>query len=254
MLVAIASVPRRRENAPAAEASRESGATAGCIRKRPALTRMPLKPLRRRTGELIHTRDATTFDVVGIGASAGGVKALLTVVNALPARFPAAVIVVQHVDPRRPSMLPEILARHANLKVTDAVDGDPIRSGVVVTAPSGTHLIVTGGHISLTTTARVHFSRPCVDVLLESLATEYGARAIAVILTGSGCDGAAGLRAVKRRGGTTIVQDPDEAEHAGMPQSAWRTGCVDYKLPLVEIGPTLSRLVMAPVSVLASGN
>jgi len=100
-------------------------------------------------------------------------------------------------------------------------------------------------HLSLTSSELVHFSRPSVDLLFESVAAAYRDRAIGVILTGSGLDGATGIRAIKERGGTTMVQDPSEASHPSMPSHAYATGCVDFKLPLDDIGPALARLVLA---------
>ncbi len=183
------------------------------------------------------------FDMVAIGASAGGVEALHVVVSALPVSFPAAVLIVQHMDPRHKSMLAGLLARRSKLDVRQAVNGETIHPATVHIAQPDMHLIVRSGHLVLTDTKLVHFSRPSIDLLFESVADEYGDRAISVILSGSGVDGAAGTRAIKAKGGTTIIQDPASAAHAGMPQAARATGCVDLTLPLEEIGPALVSLV-----------
>jgi two-component system chemotaxis response regulator CheB len=183
------------------------------------------------------------YDVVAIGASAGGVEALHVVVNSLPAGLPAAVLIVQHMDPRHRSMLAALLGRYSSLPVKQAANGEAVRPGTVFIAQPDAHLIVRDGRLVLTDTALVHFSRPSIDLLFESVADAYADRAIAVVLSGSGIDGAAGLRAVKGKGGTTIVQDPATAAHQGMPQAARATGCADLVLPLVEIGHAIANLV-----------
>ncbi len=194
-------------------------------------------------GRIAHQRAA--FEAVAIGASAGGVTALQTVIGALPARFPAAVFVVLHLDPRHKSLLADLLGRHANLAVKEAVNGESIEPATVYIARPDMHLLVAYTHLSLTSSELVHFSRPSVDLLFESVAAAYRDRAIGVILTGSGLDGATGIRAIKERGGTTMVQDPSEASHPSMPSHAYATRCVDFKLPLDDIGPALVRLVLA---------
>lgn len=187
---------------------------------------------------------APQFDVVALGASAGGVEALHVVVEALPAGFPAAVLIVQHMDPRHRSMLAGLLGRHSRLRVRQATDGERIEPGTVYIAKPDAHLLVRDGCLLLTDTKQVHFSRPSIDLLFESVADAYGDRAISVILSGTGVDGADGTRAVKAKGGTTIAQSPATAAHAGMPQAARATGCVDVTLPLEEIGPALANLVV----------
>ena len=187
---------------------------------------------------------AAQFDAVAVGASAGGVEALHVVVEALPSAFPAPVLVVQHMDPRHKSLLAGLLGRRCKLPVQQADDGELISPGIVYIAQPDMHLIVRAGHLVLTDTKLVHFSRPSIDLLFESVADSYGDRAIGVILSGSGMDGAAGIRAIKAKGGTTIIQDPASAAHGGMPQAARATGAVDFALPLGEIGPALVNLVV----------
>lgn len=178
---------------------------------------------------------AAQFDVVAIGASAGGVEALHIVAEALPAEFPAAVLVVQHMDPRHRSMLAGLLARRCRLRVKQATNAERVEPGTVYIAQPDAHLLVREGHLVLTDTKLVHFSRPSIDLLFESVADAYGDRAISVILSGSGVDGADGTRAIKAKGGTTIAQAPGSAAHAGMPQAARATGCIDVTLPLEEM-------------------
>lgn len=189
-------------------------------------------------------RAAPQFDVVAIGASAGGVEALHVLVEALPADFLAAVLIVQHMDPRHRSMLAGLLARRCRLRVKQATNGEPVQPGTVYIAQPDAHLLVREGRLVLTDTKLVHFSRPSIDLLFESVADSYGDRAISVILSGSGVDGADGTRAVKAKGGTTIAQSPASAAHGGMPRAARATGCVDVTLPLEEIGPAIVNLVM----------
>lgn len=182
------------------------------------------------------------LDVVAIGASAGGVAALPAVLSALPADYASAVLVVLHLGPHSQSFLAAVLARQCRLPVRQAKSGDILRPGVVYVAPPAAHLVLRGGALMLTDTAPVHFVRPSVDVLFESVAAACGPHAVGVILTGTGVDGAAGLRAIKRAGGRTIVQDPANAAHAGMPSAARATGCADVTLPLDAIGPALADL------------
>jgi two-component system, chemotaxis family, protein-glutamate methylesterase/glutaminase len=182
-------------------------------------------------------------DVVAIGASAGGVGALPAVLSTLPREFPAAVIVVLHLDPHFRSYLASVLSRECRLPVREAASGEMLQPGIVYVAPPAAHLVVRGGALVLTDAAPVHFVRPSVDVLFSSVAAACGPRAVGVILTGAGKDGADGLRAIKRFGGRTIVQDPASAEHSGMPTAACATGCADLTLPLLQIGPALAGLV-----------
>jgi two-component system, chemotaxis family, protein-glutamate methylesterase/glutaminase len=201
---------------------------------------VPNERRRRRSAE----QAAPQFDVVAIGASAGGVEALHVVVEALPLDFPAPVLIVQHMDPRHRSMLAGLLARRSRLRVKQATNGEPVERGTVYIAQPDAHLLVRDGHLVLSDTKLVHFSRPSIDLLFESVAEAYGDSAISVILSGTGVDGADGTRTIKAKGGTTIVQSPASAAHAGMPQAARATGCVDVTLPLEEIGPALVNLVM----------
>ncbi|HEU4457193.1 MAG TPA: chemotaxis protein CheB [Longimicrobium sp.] len=181
--------------------------------------------------------------VVAIGASLGGIAALRRVLGALPAHFPAAVLVVQHVDPRAPSRLAGVLASATPLPVRAATEGERMREGVVYVAPPDRHLRVNAaGALRLTDEPLVNFVRPAADVLFASLADEFAAGVVAVVLTGRGGDGANGVARVHRRGGVVIAQDPAGAMAAGMPESSIRTGAVDHVLALDEIAPALVRL------------
>jgi two-component system, chemotaxis family, protein-glutamate methylesterase/glutaminase len=185
------------------------------------------------------------LQVVALVASAGGLRALSTVLQTLPVEFPAAVVVVQHMDPHHRSMLPEILEKRTTLQVRKAEEGSVLEPGVVYIAPPDRHLVVNPeGTLSLTQSEPVHFLRPSGDLLLESVAAACGARAIAVVLTGTGSDGSEGARAIKKQGGIVVVQDRDTAEYSGMPASAVKTGCADLELPLDGVADALVDLVM----------
>lgn len=182
---------------------------------------------------------------VAIGASAGGIRALQTVLGALPRDFPAPVLVVLHLDRRHKSLLASVLGPHTSLHVKAAESDELLRGGTVYVGVPDFHLEVVDERVALASTAEVNFSRPSVDVLFHSMAAAYGRTACAVVLSGAGRDGAAGLAATKAAGGTTIVQDPRTASHDGMPLAALATDCVDMTLVLEEIGPALVRCVMA---------
>jgi two-component system chemotaxis response regulator CheB len=181
---------------------------------------------------------------VGIAASAGGLAALSRVLSGLPADFPACVLVVQHLDADHRSWMAEILRQRIALRVEVARGGERLERGTVFLAPPGQHLLVGPDDVlRLTHTSKVHFVRPSADLLFTSLAESLGARAVAVVLTGTGCDGAAGALLVKQHGGTVIVQDAASAEFDGMPAAARRTGAADRVLPLAEIAGALIELV-----------
>jgi two-component system chemotaxis response regulator CheB len=186
----------------------------------------------------------TAFDIVAIAASAGGVVALLQIVSELPADFPATIVVVQHLDPRRRSLMPQIFGRRSSLPVNVAVEGMEVERGHVYLAPPDRHMLISrDGTVSLTQTELVNFLRPSADVLFESVAAAYGERAIAVVLTGTGKDGSKGVTAIKKRGGTVIVQDETTSTFFSMPSAAIRTGTVDFVLSLDKIPPALVTLV-----------
>jgi two-component system chemotaxis response regulator CheB len=185
----------------------------------------------------------SNFEVVSIGASAGGLKALMEVLSRLPADLPATVLIVQHLDPRHRSLLVELLQRRSQIKIKEAINDEPIEKSVVYIAPPDRHLLLADGKTYLTATAFVHFSRPSIDLLFESVAASMDRRAIGVILTGSGSDGAMGIKAIKEKGGTTIAQDPETAEYSSMPRSAIATGMVDFVLPLADIADAIITLI-----------
>ena len=200
-------------------------------------------------GDAPDRRDALSpvglgFDLVVVAASAGGLAALSTMLGSLPADFPVPVVVVQHVDPRRRSLMADILGRRTALRVEQAVEGARLAPSTVLVAPPDEHLLVSAeGTVNLSHSELVHFVRPSADLLFESAAGAFPGRVIGVVLTGTGSDANMGVRAIAQTGGTVIAQDPKTAEFAGMPQAALDTGEVDFVLGLEEIGPALRVLV-----------
>lgn len=178
------------------------------------------------------------FEIAALAASAGGLAAFSEVLSALPADFPAPVLLLQHLSSRYRSLLPELLARVTSLTVVQARDGDELLPGQAYVAPPGLHLLVRPDRtLALSDSEPVWFTRPAADCLFKSLAASFGSRTVGVILTGGGCDGAQGIQAIHRAGGTTIAQSPKSCTAAGMPSAAIETGCVDMVLPLARIGP-----------------
>jgi two-component system chemotaxis response regulator CheB len=187
---------------------------------------------------------AGAFEVVAFAASAGGLTALGLVLSGLPELFPAAVLVVQHLDPRHPSFMADILRRRTALQVKEAEEGERLRLGTVFIAPPNRHLLVNpDATIALTQTELVHFVRPSADLMFESVAAVFRERAIAVVLSGTGSDGSLGVSAIKKMGGKVIAQDEKSSEFFGMPGAAIQTGHVDLVVPLGDIPATLVRLV-----------
>jgi two-component system chemotaxis response regulator CheB len=188
-------------------------------------------------------------DIILIGASAGGVQALSTVVCGLPHDLPAAVLIVLHIAPYGRSAMPAILARAGVLPAAHAGDGDPIEPGHVYVAPADHHLMVEPGRVRISRAPTENGQRPSVDVLFRSAAQAYGPRCIGVVLTGNLDDGTVGLAVVKKYGGVAIVQDPEEADYPSMPRSAIQNVEVDRVLPLAGIAPLLVELAHEPAMV-----
>jgi two-component system chemotaxis response regulator CheB len=188
-------------------------------------------------------------DIIVLGASAGGVLALSDVIGSLPADLPAAVFAVLHVSPHATSALPRILSRAGDLTAVHPKNGkEEIRPGQVYIAPPDRHLAIENGHVKTTREASENGHRPAVDVLFRTAARYYGPRVVGVVLTGNLDDGTAGLADIKERGGVAVVQDPDDADHPGMPTSAILHVPVDHVVPIAEIGNLLDHLAREPVS------
>src|SRR4051812_945577 len=194
-------------------------------------------------------------DIIVIGASAGGMGALEKLVASLPADLPAAVFVVWHLAPGVRSVLPAVLNRAGPLAAAFPQDGDPIRPARIYIAPNDHHMLLERGYIRVTKGPKENRFRPAVDPLFRSAAYIYGPRTIGIVLSGALDDGTAGLWAIKLRGGTAIVQGPEDAMHRSMPLNALENVEVDHKLPVDEMGALLARLTReetAPEPMLAA--
>ena len=187
-------------------------------------------------------------DIIVIGASAGGLKALGAIVGSLPTDIDAAIFIVQHLPADKPSILPKILADVGSLPASHASDGEPIQKGRIYVAPPDYHLLVNQGSMRVVHGPKENRFRPAIDTLFRSAARAYGSRVVGVVLTGYLDDGTVGLQAVKKRGGVAIVQDPKEAEYPSMPKSALRYVKVDRCLPLAEIPHLLVELSKQPAA------
>jgi two-component system chemotaxis response regulator CheB len=184
----------------------------------------------------------TALKVVALAGSAGSLQGFAAVLAGLPRDLEAAVVVVMHLQGGHESMLAPILGRATQLPVKQAEADDVLEPGRVYVAPPDAHLLVSGPRLGLDRGPPIHYLRPSVDVLLASLAEAFGGGALAVILSGSGSDGARGAVAVKEAGGTVIAQDAS-AEHAGMPTAAVASGAVDLVLPLEAIAGAIAEFV-----------
>jgi two-component system chemotaxis response regulator CheB len=190
--------------------------------------------------------DYTAFDLVVMAASVGGLSALSHVLAVLPAGFPAAIALVQHLSPTHQSHLHRILSRAAQLPVVVAETGTALTSGTIYVAPPDRHFLIQPNRTAILTLGPpVRFSRPAADPLFVSAASTYGARTLGVVLTGANTDGAAGVQAIKWSGGMVLAQDRATSAAYGMPGAAMATGCVDLSLPLEAIGPAIVALTQA---------
>jgi two-component system chemotaxis response regulator CheB len=187
-------------------------------------------------------RKGPAYDLVVVGCSLGGMRALQTLLGGLPKNFPLPVAIVQHRHRASAEGLPAFLRKHSNLPVVDVDDKLWVRAGSVYLAPADYHLLVERGEFTLSVDDAVSYSRPSIDVLFESAADAYATGVIGVVLTGANSDGARGVTRIKSRGGHVIAQDPANAEAPAMPQAAIDTGHVDRILRLDDIAPYLVKL------------
>jgi two-component system chemotaxis response regulator CheB len=188
-------------------------------------------------------------DIVVIGASAGGIAALTTLVQDLPPDFPAAIFVVVHIPSSAVSRLPEILGRAGPLPAEPARQGEAITPGRIVVAVPDRHLLIRQGWIELGRGPRENHARPAIDPLFRTAARAYGPRVIGVVLSGTLYDGSQGLLAIKTRGGVAVVQDPRDAAFDSMPQSALRAVQADVVVPVAGMARVLTDLVQEAVPV-----
>lgn len=185
------------------------------------------------------------YGIVALAASLGGLKAIGQILEALPSDFPAAIAVVQHLSPQYPSHLADIFSRRTSLKVKQAESGERLQAGTVYIAPPNNHLLVNpDSTLSLSASDKVNFVRPSADVLFESVANSFKERAIAVILTGTGCDGTRGAKAISKMGGMVLAQNEATCTSFSMPSFAIDNRSVDLILPLELIAFALTTLVM----------
>lgn len=180
---------------------------------------------------------------VVVGASAGGIHAMMRICRDLPTDYPLPIIVTLHMQDMRDSRLAALFQHHLHLRVKDAEDKESIRAGKLYFAVPGYHLSIERDRVfSLSCEPPLHFSRPSIDILMESAVDAYGASLMGILMTGANQDGAAGLLAIKQAGGFCVVQDPTEAEIDYMPKSALALKTPDLILTLAEINSLLLSL------------
>jgi two-component system chemotaxis response regulator CheB len=182
--------------------------------------------------------------IIVVGASSGGLHALDELVGQLPSRLAASIFIVQHMEPHNSGEpLMRRLSRHQALQPRLAKDGERFRPGRIYIAPPDSHLLLKNDRVLVTKGAQENLHRPGIDPLFRSAAVAHGAGVIGVVLTGLLDDGTAGLRAIKKCGGVSVVQDPKDAAYSGMPLSALDNVNVDYCVPIADMGPLLTALV-----------
>ncbi len=188
------------------------------------------------------TRSHLTFPVVGIGASAGGLQALIKFFEQMPSDCGMAFVVVMHLSPEHESQLEYILQKATAMPVQEVAQAIPIEANHVYVIPPGMDLSMNDGHLRLATPQRTRGMHVAIDLFFRALAEVHQTHAIAMVLSGSGADGAVGLARIKEKGGITLAQSPDEAEFASMPRSAIESGVVDIVLPVAELAARLVHL------------
>jgi two-component system, chemotaxis family, protein-glutamate methylesterase/glutaminase len=189
--------------------------------------------------------DKATMEIeaIVVGASAGGVDALAILLEALPAQYKPAILVVVHIPADRPSLLAQLYRQRCRLPIREALDKERIEPGTVYFAPPDYHLLVEKEKtLALSQEAPVAFSRPSIDVLFESAADAYGERLLGIVLTGANSDGAAGLAAIRHAGGRAWVQQPNEAFSETMPAAAIARAGADLVLPVRDLAERLTQL------------
>jgi two-component system, chemotaxis family, protein-glutamate methylesterase/glutaminase len=185
-------------------------------------------------------------DLIVLGSSAGGIKALSTILSKLSSDIQAAIFIVQHLSPNSPKVLPRILEDVSSLSASHPKDGEKFQVGKIYIAEPDYHLLIERERVRVVRGPQENRFRPAIDALFRSAARTYGPRVLGVLLTGNLDDGTVGLQAIKKRGGVTIVQDPKESDYPSMPLNAMKYVSIDHCLPLSEIAPLLLRLVGEP--------
>ncbi len=187
--------------------------------------------------------------VVGIGASAGGLEALTTLLKALSPKLGMGFVVVPHLDPSRESVFTQILGRVTVMEVSQIGNGMRVEPNQVYVIPPNCDLTISGGVLHISAREEIHAGNTTVDTFLRSLAFDQGGNAIGIVLSGTGADATAGLTAIKGEGGITFAQEPQSAKYDGMPASAIAAGCVDFVLPPEGIAEELERISRHPYVV-----
>ncbi|MBK8961448.1 MAG: EAL domain-containing protein [Proteobacteria bacterium] len=230
--------PRRKKpRVPSRQAAPQRGAAE-----------LDISALERRQADAVE-EPTSTPGIVGIGASAGGLEALRTFVAHLPVQSTLAYVIAQHLSPTHQSMLVPLLARETRLQVQEVRDGERPRANVVYITPAGWNIALRDHTLHLTAATAPGTPKPSVDQFFASLAEDLGEAALAVVLSGTGSDGARGMRAIRAAGGSTFAQDEGSAKYNGMPRAAVESGCVDYVLPPDAIARQLEAVArLAPAS------
>lgn len=195
---------------------------------------------------------ASPYDLVAIGASAGGIAAVEAILERLPADFPLPIALVQHRTTHKPYLLARVLARHTRLKVKQAQEGETLQPGTVYLAPPDRHLVIDERRrLALVDGHRIRHVLSSVNPLFESAAAVLGPRMIGVVLSGYDGDGTDGVQAIDAAGGVVIAQDQASSRAFAMPASAIATGCVDAVLPVERIAAVLVQLAAGALAALA---
>ncbi|HEY0059608.1 MAG TPA: chemotaxis protein CheB [Flavisolibacter sp.] len=181
-------------------------------------------------------------DIVVIGASAGGIIALVEFLKCIPEDFDGYIFVVQHLSPFSPSVLPQILGRVSTMKAVHPRDGEVMKKNTIYVAPPDHHLLLENDQISIKKGPKENRFRPSIDALFRSAAYTYGPRVVGIVLSGLLDDGTSGLWSVKRHNGLCVIQDPEEAEFPSMPLNVLEYVDVDYSVPICEMGSLVSKL------------
>ena len=191
--------------------------------------------------------------IVGIGASAGGFEALQNFVRQIEEANNVAYIIVQHLDPKQPTMLADLLSKASNIPIQLINDNDQIEAGKIYVCPQNANIKVQGAHFHLSVPEAKEFPKPSIDSFLNTLAKEKNEKAIAVILSGSGSDGKIGIKDIKNAGGVTVVQDLSEAKYSSMPQASLNTGMVDFVATAEQIARRIPSIISGDTNIQLSG-
>ncbi len=183
-------------------------------------------------------------DIIVVGASAGGVRALTEFVKSLPKKFSGSIFIVLHTPPHSTSNMPAILTRAGLLPATHAIDGEPIIPGHIYVAPPDHHMLLEANCILVQKGPEENRFRPSIDALFRSAAYVYGPRVVGIVLSGLLNDGTSGLWSIKRLGGLTIIQEPADADYPNMPVNARESVSIDYVAPAMKMGALLERITL----------